>query len=82
VERLKEVRAAAVEVVQSTVFGQVIIIVYLPLLTFSGIEGKMLEPMALTVIIAFILSLTFMPAMIEVTRYSRPIFGHQNSSRP
>ena len=71
VERLKEVRAAAVEMIQPTVFGQaIIIIVYLPLLTFSGVEGKMFEPMALTVVIAlvaaFILSLTFVPAMIAM----------------
>jgi heavy metal efflux system protein len=70
-ERLKEVRAAALEMIQPTVFGQaIIIIVYLPLLTFSGIEGKMFEPMALTVVIAlvaaFILSLTFVPAMIAM----------------
>ena len=42
----------------------------MPLLTFSGIEGKMFEPMALTVIIAlasaFVLSLTFVPAMIAI----------------
>ena len=35
------------------VFGQaIIILVYLPLLTFNGVEGKMFEPMALTVILA------------------------------
>ena len=40
------------------------------MLTFSGVEGKMFEPMALTVIIAslsaFVLSLTFVPAMIAI----------------
>jgi cobalt-zinc-cadmium resistance protein CzcA len=45
-------------------------LVYIPLLTFSGVEGKMFEPMALTVIIAllaaFVLSLTFVPAMIAI----------------
>ena len=36
-----------------SVYGQaIIILVYVPLLTFSGVEGKMFEPMALTVIIA------------------------------
>ncbi len=39
--------------IQPTVYGQVIIIlVYVPLLTFTGVEGKTFEPMALTVIIA------------------------------
>ena len=48
----------------------IIILVYVPLLTFTGVEGKMFEPMALTVIIAlvaaFVLSLTFVPAMIAI----------------
>jgi len=70
-ERLHEVMVASKEMIQPTVFGQIIIItVYVPLLTFSGIEGKMFEPMAITVIIAliaaFILSLTFVPAMIAL----------------
>jgi cobalt-zinc-cadmium resistance protein CzcA len=70
-ERLHETSLASKEMIQPTVFGQIIIItVYVPLLTFTGIEGKMFEPMALTVIIAlvtaFILSLTFVPAMIAL----------------
>ena len=68
-ERLSETAEATKEMIRPSVFGQVIIlIVYVPLLTFSGVEGKMFEPMALTVIFAlisaFILSLTFTPAMI------------------
>ncbi|MBA3815917.1 MAG: CusA/CzcA family heavy metal efflux RND transporter [Parachlamydiaceae bacterium] len=68
-ERLYEVALATKEMVHPTVFGQAIILtVYIPLLTFSGVEGKMFEPMAMTVIFAliaaFILSLTFIPAMI------------------
>jgi heavy metal efflux system protein len=70
-ERLDEVAASSKEMIQPTVFGQAIILtVYLPLLTFSGVEGKMFEPMAMTVIFAliaaFILSLTFTPAMIAL----------------
>ena len=70
-ERLHEVTQASREMIQPSVFGQAIIImVYIPLLTFSGIEGKMFEPMAMTVIIAlaaaFVLSLTFVPAMIAL----------------
>jgi heavy metal efflux system protein len=70
-ERLEEVGTAAKEMIQPTVFGQtIILIVYIPLLTFSGVEGKMFEPMALTVIFAliaaFVLSLTFTPAMIAL----------------
>ncbi len=62
---------SAQEMIKPTVYGQaIIILVYVPLLTFTGIEGKMFEPMALTVIIAlgsaFVLSLTFVPAMIAI----------------
>lgn len=68
-ERMTEVLAASKEMIQPSVFGQAIImIVYVPMLTFTGVEGKMFEPMALTVIIAlgcaFVLSVTFVPAMI------------------
>jgi heavy metal efflux system protein len=71
-ERLQTVRAAADEMIQPTVYGQaIIILVYVPLLTFSGVEGKMFEPMALTVIIAlaaaFVLSLTLVPALIAIS---------------
>ncbi len=75
-ERLDTVTAAASEVIRPTVFGQFIIaLVYVPLLTFSGVEGKTFQPMALTVIIAlataFVLSLTFMPAMIAIVLTGR-----------
>lgn len=70
-ERMHEVMAASKEMIQPSAFGQAIIItVYFPLLTFTGVEGKMFEPMALTVIIAlvaaFVLSLTLVPAMIAI----------------
>lgn len=70
-ERLDEVALASKEMIQPTVFGQAIILtVYLPLLTFTGVEGKMFEPMAMTVIFAllaaFALSLTFTPAMLGI----------------
>jgi heavy metal efflux system protein len=70
-ERLETVRAAADEVIQPSVYGQLIILlVYVPLLSFSGVEGKMFEPMALTVIIAlaaaFVLSITMVPALIAI----------------
>lgn len=70
-ERLTVVAAATKEMIAPTVFGQAIIItVYLPLLTLSGVEGKMFEPMALTVMFAlvsaFLLSVTFTPAMIAL----------------
>lgn len=70
-ERLTTVRESAEEMIAPSVYGQaIIILVYVPLLTFSGVEGKMFEPMALTVILAllaaFILSLTLVPALIAI----------------
>jgi cobalt-zinc-cadmium resistance protein CzcA len=70
-ERLDTVLASAKEMVQPSVFGQAIIItVYLPILTLTGVEGKMFKPMALTVILAlaaaFVLSLTLVPAMVAI----------------
>lgn len=65
------VREAAVEVRKPTLFGEMIImIVYVPILTLEGVEGKMFRPMALTVIFALagsmILSLTFLPAFASM----------------
>lgn len=70
-ERLQTVQQSAEEMIGPSVYGQAIImLVYVPLLTFSGVEGKMFEPMALTVLLAlaaaFVLSLTFVPAMIAI----------------
>ncbi len=61
-----EVFESASKIRQSAAFGEIIImIVYLPMLTLSGIEGKMFRPMALTIFFAilgaFILSLTYIP---------------------
>ena len=70
-ERLHEVFEASREMVRPTIYGQAIIfLVFAPLLTFTGIEGKMFGPMAVTVMLAlagaFILSLTFVPAMVAL----------------
>ena len=52
-ERLHEAFESAREVAKPTLFGVgIIMIVYLPILTLSGIEGKMFKPMALTVLLA------------------------------
>ena len=70
-ERLTETRLAAQEMIKPTVYGQaIILLVDAPLLTFTGVEGKTFSPMAITVMLAlasaFVLSLTFVPAMIAV----------------
>jgi cobalt-zinc-cadmium resistance protein CzcA len=70
-ERLSTVIQSAEAMIKPSVLGQaIIILVYVPLLTFTGVEGKMFAPMALTVIIAliaaFVLSLTFVPALIAI----------------
>jgi cobalt-zinc-cadmium resistance protein CzcA len=63
-----EVNHAASKMINSAVYGQIIIlVVYLPIFTLQGIEGKMFKPMAQTVAFAlmgaFILSLTYIPMM-------------------
>ena len=67
----EEVHFSASRIRQSAAFGEIIImIVYVPLMTLVGIEGKMFRPMALTVFFAilgaFILSLTYVPMASSV----------------
>ncbi|HEY0597666.1 CusA/CzcA family heavy metal efflux RND transporter [Sphingopyxis sp.] len=76
-ERLGVVAAAAREMIRPSVYGQaIIILVYVPLLTLTGVEGKTFTPMALTVIVAlaaaFVLSLTFVPALLAIW-LSKPV---------
>lgn len=64
----EEVHHASSRIMNAAVFGQIIIlIVYLPIFSLEGIEGKMFKPMAQTVSFAilgaFILSLTYIPMM-------------------
>ena len=68
-ERIDVIREASEEVRKPMLFGElIIIIVYLPILTLTGVEGKMFTPMALTVLLALtgalILSFTFVPAAV------------------
>ncbi len=69
--RLDVIREAAIEVRKPTMFGELIImIVYLPILTLEGVEGRLFRPMALTVILALagslVLSLTLMPVLASL----------------
>jgi len=82
--RLAVIRDAIMEVRKPTLFGELIIImVYLPILTLQGIEGKLFRPMALTVVFiltgALIISFTVLPALIGVflkrkSRHKEPKF--------
>ncbi|KTC92837.1 CusA/CzcA family heavy metal efflux RND transporter [Fluoribacter dumoffii] len=70
-ERLKVIFYATTEVIRPSIFGVFIItVVYLPILTLTGVEGKMFLPMAETVIIALLASmlfaLTFVPASVAI----------------
>jgi heavy metal efflux system protein len=81
-ERLSTVTASTSEMIRPTVYGQIIIIlVYVPLLAFTGVEGKTFEPMALTVMmalaIAFVISLTFVPATVAIAM-SKPVREDEN----
>ena len=67
-DRIDVVREAAVEVLGPTMFGQlVILVVYLPILTLQGIEGRLFRPMALTVGFALVgatlASVTLIPVL-------------------
>ena len=70
-ERLEVVFAATKEVVKPSISGVfIIMVVYLPILTLSGVEGKMFHPMAWTVLLALtgamIFSVTFVPAAVAI----------------
>jgi len=70
-ERFETILEGASEVIQPSLFGTLIIaVVYLPVLTLTGVEGKMFTPMALTVLMALggaaLLSMTFVPAAVAI----------------
>ncbi|GAC17152.1 nickel and cobalt resistance protein CnrA [Paraglaciecola arctica BSs20135] len=70
-ERLELVFEATNEVIRPSLFGVLIItVVYIPLFSLSGVEGKMFHPMAATVIIALIaamvFSITLVPAAVAI----------------
>lgn len=70
-DQLAIIRDAAKEVARPVVFGVgIIMIVYLPILTLQGIEGRMFRPMALTVLFALaaslVLALTLMPVLVSL----------------
>lgn len=67
-ERVHVVERATTEVRRASVFGEAIIaIVYVPILTLIGVEGKLFRPMAITVLLAlagaFVLSMTVVPVL-------------------
>ena len=93
-ERLRIVYEATHEVIRPALFGVFIItVVYVPILTLSGIEGKMYHPMAITVVIALVsamaLSVTFVPAGVALLfrspvkeRRNRIVDGARSLYRP
>jgi cobalt-zinc-cadmium resistance protein CzcA len=82
-ERLRVVREATREVIRPSLFGMfIILVVYLPIFTLSGIEGKMFHPMAFTVALALtgalLLSVSFVPAAVAVF-VRGPVAAHDNA---
>ncbi|KTD17277.1 efflux RND transporter permease subunit [Legionella jordanis] len=70
-ERFDLTSQAAAEVIRPSIFGVLIItMVYFPIFSLSGVEGKMFHPMAITVVMALsislLLSLTFVPAAVAL----------------
>ncbi|MCK1668971.1 CusA/CzcA family heavy metal efflux RND transporter [Bradyrhizobium sp. 153] len=81
-ERFETILAGSREVIRPSLFGTFIIaVVYLPILTLTGVEGKMFTPMALTVLMALtgasILSLTFVPAAVALV-VTGSVSEHEN----
>jgi cobalt-zinc-cadmium resistance protein CzcA len=81
-ERFDTILAGAREVIRPSLFGTLIIaVVYLPVLTLTGVEGKMFTPMALTVLMALagaaVLSMTFVPAAVAILVTGR-VSEHEN----
>ena len=77
---LDVIRTACHEVARPVVFGVgIILLVYLPILSLRGLEGKMFKPMALTVIFALLtslmLALTLMPVLASL--YLRTVSEHE-----
>ena len=75
-ERTAECYAAAREMARPTLFGaSIILIVYLPVLTLTGIEGKMFRPLAAVALLALsgalVLAFTFVPAMTALVLRGR-----------
>lgn len=70
-QRLELVFTATNEVIRPSLFGVIIItVVYIPLFSLTGVEGKMFHPMAATVVMALlaalVLSFTFIPAAVAI----------------
>lgn len=70
-ERLNTVYESTSEVIRPSLFGVAIItVVYIPIFSLTGVEGKMFHPMAATVVMALLsamfLSLTLVPAAVAV----------------
>jgi len=81
-ERFGAIHRGALDVVRPALFGMLIIaVVYLPILTLTGVEGKMFTPMAITVLMvlaaAAVLSVTFLPAAIALLLTGR-VSEHEN----
>jgi cobalt-zinc-cadmium resistance protein CzcA len=81
-ERFEAILAGAKEVASPSLFGMMIIaIVYLPILTLTGVEGKMFSPMAMTVLMALagaaVCSITFVPAAVALF-VTGPVSEHEN----
>jgi len=74
------VQQAATEVARPIVYGvAVIIVVFLPIATLQGLEGKMFAPLAYTISIALgcalLLSMTLIPVLASITLKPAPVFG-------
>lgn len=82
-ERLRLAFTATNEVIRPSLFGVgIITLVYLPLFSLTGVEGKMFHPMAFTVVMALLsamlLSVTLIPAAIAIFMKGK-VLEHENA---
>jgi len=82
-DRIDLAYEATNEVIRPSLFGVgIITLVYLPIFTLTGVEGKMFHPMAVTVVVALtaalILSITFIPAAIALVMTGK-VAEHENA---
>lgn len=76
-EAARVVLRSTLDVRKAALFGEaILVIVYVPILTLAGVEGKMFKPMALTVLFAllgaFVASLTFVPVLAATLLRQKP----------
>ena len=82
-ERSRVVLEATLEVAKPTIYGiSIIILVFLPLMTLTGMEGKMFGPLAMTIAIALAVSLAISMFLSPALCFYILKGGNDHDTRP